>query len=168
MDVATKLLSETVNRTPTVIEREITHVRELLDERIKSSDTGASERFASIALQFKERDERSSQLAKTQDEALKAALQSAEKLNDAQGAANKEANIKTEITFGQQLKAVEDKVDVINRRLDTGQGTLDGAARQRTQARDTKEDSRQGSSLLIYAILGMVSVATFILYVIKK
>lgn len=41
MDRATELLSETVNRTPTVIQTEISHVRELDSERF----SGVSQRF---------------------------------------------------------------------------------------------------------------------------
>jgi hypothetical protein len=167
-DVATKLLSETVNRTPTIVQTEITHVRELILEKQANSDGQAKERFASIALQFKERDERSAQLAKTQDEALKAALQSAEKLNAAQGEANKEANGKTEISVAQQLKAVTDKIEVINGRLDRDEGQNKGTSEQRVDSRDVRQDFRQVASLGISVILGLLTVITFALYVTKK
>jgi hypothetical protein len=135
MDRATVVLSDSVNRTPTAIQTAIAHLKELHDERFRSVSTESDERFKSVALQFKERDERSAQLAETQAEALAAALKAAKELNGAQGDANREANAKTEITFGQQIKAVEDKIEVINRRLDTGQGTQEGSARYRSEQR---------------------------------
>ena len=125
MDRAAVVLADTVNRTPTAIQTAIAHLKELHDER-----------FASVALQFKERDERSGQLAKTQAEALEAALRAAKELNAAQGEANKEANAKTEVSFGQQIKAIEDKLEVINRRLDTGEGTTNGTASYRAERRE--------------------------------
>jgi hypothetical protein len=47
IDRATELLNETVNRVPTDLQREITHLRELTEERFRSVET-----------QFKERDTR--------------------------------------------------------------------------------------------------------------
>jgi VIT1/CCC1 family predicted Fe2+/Mn2+ transporter len=160
MDRAAVVLSETVNRTPTDIQTAISHLKELHDERFRSTSLESDERFKSVALQFKERDERSSQLAKTQDEALKAALQSAEKLNEAQGSANKEANAKTEITFAQQLKAVTDKIEVINGRLDRGEGTSAGAA-------DTRTERRLDTAGILQAVVTIAAVITVIIVILK-
>jgi Fe2+ transport system protein B len=161
MDRADEVLAETVNRTPTSIETAIAHLKELHDERFHSISQETDEKFRSVALQFKERDERSSQLAKTQDEALKAALQSAEKLNEAQGSANKEANAKTEATFGQQIKGVEDKIEVINRRLDTGQGAQEGTISQRSE-------QRLNVGAIMAVVMGVLAVASIALLAFKK
>jgi hypothetical protein len=161
MDRAAVVLSETVNRTPTAIQTAISHLKELHDERFRSTSLESDERFKSVALQFKERDERSSQLAKTQDEALKAALQSAEKLNEAQGSANKEANVKTEITFAQQLKAVTDKIEVINGRLDRGDGTASGREDFRTERR-----LDLGQVIAVVAVI--VAITSVMILVFKK
>jgi Fe2+ transport system protein B len=157
MDRATQLVAGQAHGLTGQTKEQVDHLQELHEER-----------FASIALQFKERDERSAQLAKTQDEALKAALQSAEKLNDAQGSANKEANAKTEITFGQQIKAVEDKIEVINRRLDTGQGAQEGTSSQRTEQR---MDRGAGNQMVITAIMivsVLIALVSVIAFVLKK
>src|SRR5271163_46358 len=69
MDRATSLLSETVNRTPTVVQTEISHVRELTGER-----------FTAIDQQFRERDIRTEKADKASKEALDAALLSAKEL----------------------------------------------------------------------------------------
>ena len=161
MDRAAVVLSETVNRTPTDIQTAISHLKELHDERFRSTSLESDERFKSVALQFKERDERSSQLAKTQDEALKAALQSAEKLNEAQGSANKEANAKTEITFAQQLKAVTDKIEVINGRLDRGEGTASGQ-------QDLRTERRLDLGQVIAVVAVIVAITSVMILVFKK
>lgn len=44
IDTATSLLNETVNRVPTDLQREITHLRELTEERFRSVETQFSER----------------------------------------------------------------------------------------------------------------------------
>src|SRR5579859_1583848 len=85
MDKATTLLSETVNRTPTVIQTEISHVRELIDER-----------FDGVSRQFEDRDVRTAQAAKAGKEALDAALQSAKELVAQQNDANTKQAEKTE------------------------------------------------------------------------
>jgi hypothetical protein len=161
MDRAAVVLAETVNRTPTAIQTAISHLKELHDERFRSTSLESDERFKSVALQFKERDERSSQLAKTQDEALKAALQSAEKLNEAQGSANKEANAKTEITFAQQLKAVTDKIEVINGRLDRGEGTASGQ-------QDFRTERRLDLGQVIAVVAVIVAITSVMILVFKK
>src|ERR1022692_910884 len=150
MDRATQLVAGQAHGLPGQTREQIDHLKELHEER-----------FASIALQFRERDERSTQLAKTQEEALRAALQSAKELTGAQGEANKEANAKTEITFGQQIKAVEDKIEVINRRLDTGQGAQEGTVTQRTE-------QRLNIGAIVAVVMGLLAFASLALLAFKK
>jgi len=149
-DAANLLRLKAFDRIPADVNERIGHLKELHNER-----------FASIALQFKERDERSAQLAKTQDEALKAALQAARELNSAQGEANKEANAKTEVSFSQQIKAIEDKVEVINGRLNRGEGSAAGSAEHRSEARLNLGQVMAGVAVLI-------ALVSLILYVTKK
>jgi len=150
-DAANLLRLKAFDRIPADVNERIGHLKELHGER-----------FASIALQFKERDDRSAQLAKTQDEALKAALQAARELNSAQGEANKEANAKTEVSFSQQIKAIEDKVEVINGRLNRGEGSAAGAADTRTESR-----LNQGQ-MIAYAGIALVILGLILAYVTKK
>src|SRR6185437_13512206 len=70
MDRATLLLSETVNRTPTQIQTEIAHVRERMQETLSGLGGQAEEKFASIGLQFAERDVRTTQAATASAQAL--------------------------------------------------------------------------------------------------
>jgi hypothetical protein len=63
IDVATQLLNSTVNRTPTDIQKEILHLRELSDEK-----------FESVAIQFKERDTRQERESRDNKVAVDAAF----------------------------------------------------------------------------------------------
>ena len=145
MDRATELLSATVNRTPTVIQTEISHVRELLDQKF----TGVEQRFA-------ERDTRFNQQNEANAAALAAALQSARELGDLQTKANALANAKTEESVAQQLHALTEKIDVNTQRLDRGEGSTSGAAESRSERRlDT------GSLIQLVGLLVAIGVALF-------
>src|SRR5579863_5690098 len=95
MDRATVLLDETVNRTPTIIQTEISHVRELMQEK-----------FAGVDQRFTERDIRFAQQNTANAAAVEAALRAARELGEAQSRANTLANAKTEESVAQQLKAL--------------------------------------------------------------
>ncbi len=75
MDKATILLNDNVTRVPTAVDKEISHLRELHDEK-----------FSSIDKQFAERDVRVEQTARDTKVAVDAALQAAK---EATGEANK-------------------------------------------------------------------------------
>ena len=151
MDKATVVLSETVNRTPTVIQTEISHVRELLDEK-----------FAGIAKQFAERDVRTEQAAKGGKEALDAALLAAKELVAQQNEANRGEAAKTEQNFTKQIDAQAARIDELKERIDRGEGSASGSAGQRTE-------TRLNMGTVISVVLLAIAVLTFvILYVAKK
>ena len=150
MDVATRLLSETVNRTPTEIQSEIAHLREL-----------SWERFDSISLQFAARDQQVEAIARTQAEALRAALESANKLSEAHTEAAVLANQKTEASFGEQIKALGDKIEVNTRQLDKGEGAGAGELSARTER-------RLDIGQVIAAIAVLVAIVSVIALIIKK
>ena len=58
MDRATALLSETVNRTPTVIQTEISHLRELIDEKVIGLGDTSSERLKTVDRRISDSDVR--------------------------------------------------------------------------------------------------------------
>jgi hypothetical protein len=148
MDRATVLLDETVNRTPTIIQTEISHVRELMNEK-----------FAAVEQRFHERDVRFTQQNTANAAALDAALRAARELGELQARANALANAKTEESVTQQLHALTEKIDVNTQRLDRGEGTVTGAAGVRTESR---LDRGQIVSVII-AIISAVSVAVAII-----
>jgi hypothetical protein len=150
MDRATALLSETVNRTPTVIQTEITHVRELVEER-----------FNGITRQFTERDTRTDQAAKASGEALSAALLSAKELVAQQNNANTKQAEKTEQNFTKQIDAQAARIDELKERLDRGEGGTAGISTQRN-------DSRLNFNTFLTAIFAIATVITLVLYAYKK
>ena len=134
-DTATALLSETVNRTPTVIQTEITHVRELTDGKL----TSVQQQFGGIAQRFEERDIRTEQAAKAGKEALDAALLSAKELVAQQNEANRGEAAKTEQNFTKQIDAQAARIDELKERIDRGEGSASGTASYRE---DRREDDK--------------------------
>jgi hypothetical protein len=146
MDAATKLLSETVNRTPTVIQTEISHLRELMNEKLGSLGGQAEEKFASIGLQFAERDIRTQQASTASSQALAAALQAAKEAVFEQAQAAAKAAEKTELSFTKQIdqiglridtviKGYDDRLTELKERIDRGEGQSAGASGERTEQR---------------------------------
>jgi hypothetical protein len=146
MDRATELLSETVTRTPTQIQTEISHVRELIQEKLGSLGGQAEEKFASIELQFVERDVRTNQAATASAQALAAALQAAKEAVFEQAQAAAKAADKTELSFTKQIdlllaqiKALSDtftdRLAELKERIDRGEGSEKGASDRRSEQR---------------------------------
>jgi len=161
MDRASVVLSETVNRTPTVIQTEITHVRELV-----------AERFDSISQQFRERDVRTENVAKASKEALDAALLAAKELVAQQNDANAATSEKTEQSTTKQIdqigsridtmqKAFDDRLTELKERIDRGEGSDSGAASGRSE-------QRLNVSQVIAALAVLATVISIILYATKK
>ena len=160
MDTATELLSATVNRTPTVIQTEISHVRELMTEKLGSLGGAADEKFHSIELQFAERDVRTTQAATASAvfEQAQAAAKAAEK---------------TELAFSKQVDQIQlqirtvsdglgDKIDDLKGRIDRGEGSTAGAAGSRTEHRlDTGQ-------MLLYMLVAVAILSLIVAYAVKK
>jgi hypothetical protein len=172
MDRATALLSETVNRTPTQIQTEIAHVRELIQEKLGSLGGQAEEKFASIGLQFTERDVRTGQAATASAQALAAALQAAKEAVFEQAQAAAKAADKTELSFTKQIdlllaqiKALGDtfgdRLAELKERIDRGEGQGQGAAGSRSER-------RLDYGTVIAAVAILVSLATVLVVAFKK
>jgi anti-sigma28 factor (negative regulator of flagellin synthesis) len=182
MDKANEVLSETVNRTPTAIQTAVANLREVYDERFSSvqqqiADLGIirDQKFMSIAQQFVERDVRTEQAATASTQALAAALQAAAKAAD-----------KTELSFTKQIDQIQlqiktsgdasnDRIGELKERIDRGEGQSSGSDQGRSIRHLDDEIllTRQGQSmqriaLAISAVLAVLTIATFILYVTKK
>jgi hypothetical protein len=166
-DTATSLLSETVNRTPTIIQTEIAHVRELMTEKLTSLGGSAEEKFRSIEKQFEERDVRTNQAATAAGEALKAALQAAKEAVFEQAQAAAKAADKTELSTTKQIDLIQnqiktlgdsftDKIDDLKGRIDRGEGASGGASDYRAERR---LDS--GQVLQVLGLLVAIGVALF-------
>lgn len=161
MDRATRLLDETVNRTPTAIQIAIDHLKELHDEK-----------FASISLQFEARDDKVEAISRTQSAALEAALAAADKLTALQNEANQTALEKLETTTQKQFdqltvtvnaryEVLDTRIGEMKERIDRGEGSQAGAAGFRTER-------RLDVGQLVAVVATLLALASFILYVTKK
>lgn len=155
MDRATELLAENVGRTPTEIDKQITHLRLLHEEK-----------FRSVELQFVERDVRTAQATAANGQALNAALQAAKELVTAQGEASAAAAAKSETSFTKQIdqigtiiqtleKSMDARLAEIKERIDRGEGQ--GAGRQAGRTEDRLD---RGSLMAVLAVL--VAVAAIV------
>ena len=172
MDRATQLLDETVNRTPTVIQTAISHLKELHEERFRSTEQVSVTRLNGIEQQFAERDVRTEQASIATDSALKAALQAAKEAVFENSQAAAKAAEKVELSFTKQIdqiglridtivKGYDDRLTEIKERIDRGEGSTSGAFGSRAEA-------RLNMSTIIAVVLAIVSVVTLVLYVAKK
>jgi hypothetical protein len=173
IDRATSLLSETVNRTPTQIQTEIAHVRELMTEKLGSLGGQAEEKFRSIDQRFDERDVRTGQAATASAQALAAALQAAKEAVFEQAQAAAKAAEKTELSFSKQIDQIQlqittvadglgDKIDDLKGRIDRGEGTSAGAQSSRTESR------LNTGQLITFALLAVAVLGLLLAYVTKK
>lgn len=110
IEKATELLNETVNRTPTDIQKEIGRLRELMDERANS-----------IALQFKERDTRQERESRDNKVAVDAAFAAQKEAASEQNKSNtlaidksERATIETIKTLAESNKATTDSLNSKN------------------------------------------------------
>jgi hypothetical protein len=164
MDRATVVLSETVNRTPTAIETAISHLKELHDERFRSTEHVSQARLDGIEQQFAERDVRTEQAAIATDSALKAALQAAKEAVFESSQAAKEAAAKVEQSFIKQIDQIGLRIDTvvqgfdarlteIKERIDRGEGSTSGASETRSEHRLNVNTVIQVLALLATAVI---------------
>jgi len=169
MDKATDLLSETVNRTPTEITKEITHLRGILDERLTSVDMRFLDADRLTSTQFKERDTRTEREARDNKLAVDAAFAAQEKQAVAQNEGNQLAIDKSEQSTAETInalrKSAEDReqrqreVDEdMKRRLGSIEASLVGISVGKQTTADTKGDSRANSNLIL-TLIGTFLVA---------
>jgi DNA anti-recombination protein RmuC len=137
IDRATELLSATVNRVPTDVQKEITHL-----------DSLVTERFESVATQFRERDTRSERESRDNKVAVDAAFAAQKEAAAKQDESNAKAIDKSEkgtaetIAANQNLnKATTDaqqkQLDEITRRLTIIETTRQAGQEVRAQTFDS-------------------------------
>jgi hypothetical protein len=177
MDIATRLLSETVNRTPTQIQVEISHVRELIQEKLGSLGGQAEEKFRSIEQQFEERDVRTNQAATASAQALAAALQAAKEAVFEQAQAAAKAAEKTELSFTKQIDQIQlqiktigdgfsDRIAELKERIDRGEGGQQGAAAMHTETRENRTLANSSMTVLLQAFIGLIAIAAIIVSIV--
>jgi hypothetical protein len=158
MDRAIRLHAEIIDRVPLERDMAIKHLADLHDEK-----------FASIALQFAERDVRSEQATEGAKQALDAALLAQKELVAQQNEANSAAAAKAEASFTKQIdqigtiiqtleKALDARITELKERIDRGEGSSSGAADSRSERRlDTGQVLTTLSVLA--AVIGLLILA---------
>jgi hypothetical protein len=158
MDRAIRLHAEIIDRAPAERDSAIKHLAELHDEK-----------FASIALQFAERDVRSEQATDDAKQALDAALLAQKELVAQQNEANSAAAAKAEASFTKQIdqigtiiqtleKALDARITELKERIDRGEGSTAGAAESSS---DRRLDTGQVLTTLsvLAAVIGLLILA---------
>lgn len=165
MDTATTLLSETVNRVPTEVTKEVAHLNSVLDER-----------FNSVAIQFKERDVRQEREAKDNKVAVDAAFAAQKEAAAEQNKSNTLAISKSETAttetinklaelFKSTTDALADKLDDLKDRIAASEkrsGTFEAST-----AGKNLGVNQVWSYLIAAASIGLALV-TAVAYVMKK
>lgn len=117
IDVATRLLNETVNRVPTDVTKEVTHLRELMTEM-----------FGSVKTQFNERDTRGDRESRDNKVAVDAAFAAQKEAAAKQDESNAKAINKSEVATGETINklaelqrsvadGLADKIDDLKSRI---------------------------------------------------
>lgn len=142
MDHAISLLQKQSDRSPTTAE---------LAANLNATNALIEEKFQSVAIQFKERDTRTEQQARSTETAVNAALQAAKEAVGAQNIANAQSIAKSETSTTKQLdqivtiiaalgKSIDDKInDLKDRQNATDTRTISVAASDtsRNKVQDT-------------------------------
>jgi hypothetical protein len=154
-----RLTFEEVRTIPAETRMEISHLRELHEEK-----------FHGIELQFAERDTRGDQEKKASKEALDAALLAQKESVAQQNDANTTAATKSETSFTKQIdqigtliatleKSLTDRITELKERIDRGEGSNAGALSGRTERR-----LDIGQLVAVIAVLlAAISIAAFLL-----
>lgn len=185
-DRAIVLFNENLTRVPTDTDKQVQHLRELHEERIVSVETGASlqlkaaidkftEMFASIQVQFRERDVRSESSKIASDIALAAALQAAKEAVGEQNKSSTAAISKSEASTIKQIeqmgtliqqvgKALDEKFSDVKDRLTLIEGRTAGLG----EARASHQVSAGFIVAVISTIIAFVAVVIAILEAVRK
>jgi hypothetical protein len=160
IDRATEVLKETVNRTPTEIQREIAHVREL-----------TTEKFHSVDKRFAERDIRQERESRDNKIAVDAAIVAQKEAAAAQDRANQKAIDKSELATAENMKAsgelFQSTTDAIKERLtalELSNGAITAAATGgKEKVASGKENLALVVSIAVMVVLVLGLIATLVM-----
>jgi len=151
MDRATKLLDETVNRTPTLIQTEIQHVREVMDERrdATNAEFAAAEKAVETAMASAEKAVAKAETANEKRfESTGARIDGlSEQMRDAMS--RNEADVR--------ISGISDKVNEEAKRTTERVNELDRRLSSRLDLMQGKDQGGQETKAGLYALLGAVA-----------
>jgi hypothetical protein len=174
MDKATALLSDTVNRVPTVVQTEVAHITGLMAERFTSIDNLMDVKFQSIATQFAERDTRQEREARDNKVAVDAAFAAQKEAAAKQDESNAKAIDKSERATAETISKLQDLTTTISNglsaqiadlksRLDSGEGRDSGSRTQETDNTAATVAAAAATRANITAVLSTLSVIVAII-----
>lgn len=173
-----------MTRVPTEVDKQIARLKELMDQKFAGTEALTDERFASVARDFGQRDKGVADLFTERDKSVQVALQAAEKAVGKQNEASDRAIQKAEDATTKSLDALQaifksefaglrheqsgqrDLINLLQSRLDRGDGTLSGAGATRVELREGRTEQHQSSTLLVAivaAVISFLSVATVVI-----
>jgi hypothetical protein len=164
IDAATRIVKEDYVRVPTVVDRAILTIRELMESRIDKLHEVFGERFDNISNQFIERDKRTDQLTLAAQTAVSAAFAAqkeavAEQNKSNSAAINKSENATVESIrqlqnlFQSSVNSLNDKIADVKSRLDRGEG-IDKGSGDRTAIMISI------ASVIISSLIGIAAIVT--------
>lgn len=173
MDLATALLSETVNRTPTAIQLAVSQLRELSEAKFDQAGRVSDEKFASIETQFRERDTRQERESRDNKVAVDAAFAAQKEAAAKQDESNAKAIDKSEksttdsIIKGQDLSrtttdALNDKLDDLKSRMDRYEASRIGGTDAVHENRDSSSAQRAWLAFAMTAVLFVITGVGFV------
>jgi hypothetical protein len=146
IDRATRLLNDTVTRVPTETQREVSHLRGLMEEW-----------FRSVQTQFAERDTRSERESRDDKLALEAALKAQKEIAAKQDESNARAIEKSEKATEKNIDGISDKIDDLKDRVIAIEGRVVAIESGRLGAKENKAG--------VYAAIAAVGVFLGILVI---
>lgn len=173
MDKANDVLAATVNRVPTDVDRQVSQLKAVHDERFHSLEDSIGDLAASMVVRFQERDTRSEREARDNKIAVDAAFAAAKEAVAENNKSSALANDKSEASFTKQIDALANAVDskfqatggqvddlkAAVAALTTQVSTLgQTVASQRTQANEARTQQNWSTGVITASVLAGLSL----------
>ena len=146
-DKAAGVLSENVNRVPTLLDREASRLEKLFEERLKS----VLSQFDAVQRQFEERDIRAMHDKQASENAINRAFEAAKEAVGTQNVYTKSSMEKSETSFTKEIDNIKDRLNDYGGRLDKNDGLFQNM-------RQSSEDRRAGTGTVIAIAVGAVAL----------
>lgn len=166
MDRATELLSDTVNKVPTEVQREVGNLGAVVDEK-----------FTSVDKQFAERDTRSEREARDNKLAVDAAFAAQEKQAVAESVSNQKAIDKSEVAtnkaidklaelFESRVGGLAESLSDLKNRVQAIESSKQGVVENAQQNYQSREPATASRMLIAFSIVGVLAFLSLIVSVI--
>ena len=163
MDVATRLLNETVNRVPTDLEKAITQVTAITSEQFSSVNKVMDEKFAGVDRQFAASDKAVSAAFQAQEKQATASEVANQKAIDKSEKATNEAALKDREANAIGRKAQDDKIDDLKDRVTRGESMKAGGAEATTVRQQNQAAVIAAVGVGIALILATITIVGFVI-----